>query len=86
MEAGKNDFMQQYKTISLKLKKRFLRKPNLAEVSDQYTALGKQLQHQDCPSLCRNVQPRCRKVRAVHGEQRSRSPGSGARGAAVLHR
>ncbi|KAL3178814.1 hypothetical protein MRX96_009487 [Rhipicephalus microplus] len=62
MEAGKNDFMQQYKTISLKLKKRFLRKPNLAEVSDQYTALGKQLQHQDCPhyaGMCSLAAAKC---------------------------
>lgn len=62
MEAGKNDFMQQYKTISLKLKKRFLRKPNLAEVSDQYSALGKQLQHQDCPhyaGMCSLAAAKC---------------------------
>uniref|UniRef100_G3MNG0 Factor VIII intron 22 protein n=1 Tax=Amblyomma maculatum TaxID=34609 RepID=G3MNG0_AMBMU len=62
MESGRNDFMQQYKAISLKLKKRFLRKPNLAEVSDQYTALGKQLQHQDCPhyaGMCSIAAAKC---------------------------
>ncbi|CAN8002764.1 unnamed protein product [Ixodes hexagonus] len=62
METSKHDFMVQYKNISLKLKKRFLRKPNLAEVSDQYSALGKQLQHQGCPhyaGMCSLAAAKC---------------------------
>ncbi|XP_064462896.1 40-kDa huntingtin-associated protein-like [Ornithodoros turicata] len=56
------DFMQQYKSISQKLKKRFLRKPNLAEVSDQYSTLARQLQQQDCPQyagMCSMAAARC---------------------------
>ena len=30
------DFLTEYKTISNKLKKRFLRRPNVAEASDNY--------------------------------------------------
>ncbi|CAN8007837.1 unnamed protein product, partial [Ixodes pacificus] len=62
METNKQDFMVHYKNISSKLKKRFLRKPNLAEVSDQYTALGKQLQHLDCPhyaGMCSLAAAKC---------------------------
>lgn len=54
--------MQQYRGISQKLKKRFLRKPNLAEISDQYSALGKQLHQQDCPQyagMCSLAAARC---------------------------
>lgn len=44
-----NDFLTQYKLISNKLKKRFLRKPNVAEACEQFSKLAKDLQQQECP-------------------------------------
>jgi len=41
------DFLTEYKTISNKLKKRFLRRPNVAEASDNYRQLAKRLQDND---------------------------------------
>lgn len=49
MDSIRNDFLGQYKAISGKLKKRFLRKPNIAEASEQFGALTKELQQQECP-------------------------------------
>lgn len=49
MDSGRNDFLCQYKNISNKLKKRFLRKPNVAEASEQFSILTKELQRQECP-------------------------------------
>lgn len=49
MAASRSDFLTQYKTISSKLKKRFLRKPNIAEASEQFSSLAKQQQQQECP-------------------------------------
>jgi len=41
------DFLTEYKNISNKLKKRFLRRPNVAEASDNYRQLAKRLQDND---------------------------------------
>lgn len=49
MEASNHDFLAQYKAISAKLKKRFLRKPNIAEASAQFGILAKSLENQECP-------------------------------------
>jgi len=49
MESSHNDFLAQYKAISAKLKKRFLRKPNIAEASAQFNILAKHLENQECP-------------------------------------
>ncbi|XP_033630791.1 40-kDa huntingtin-associated protein-like [Asterias rubens] len=44
------DFLGRYRSISSKLKKRFLRKPNVAEASDQFGSLAKTLENQECSS------------------------------------
>lgn len=49
MESSRTDLLGQYKAISNKLKKRFLRKPNVAEASEQFSLLTKELQRQECP-------------------------------------
>lgn len=49
MEFSQNDFLAQYKAISAKLKKRFLRKPNISEASAQFSFLAKNLENQECP-------------------------------------
>ncbi|XP_072044574.1 40-kDa huntingtin-associated protein-like [Amphiura filiformis] len=56
------DFMGKYRNISSKLKKRFLRKPNVAEASDQFGSLAKTLQNQECApyaALCCLAKARC---------------------------
>lgn len=44
------DYNSSFKSISLKLRKRFLRKPNLSEAIDEYTALSRLLDSEDHPS------------------------------------
>lgn len=56
------DILQHYKTISNKLKKRFLKKPNVSEGSEQFGYLAKQLHYQNCPhyiGFCHLAQARC---------------------------
>ncbi|XP_052768104.1 40-kDa huntingtin-associated protein-like [Mya arenaria] len=56
------DILGKYRSISNKLKKRFLKRPNVAEGSEQYGALGKCLQQQECPqyaAFCYLAQARC---------------------------
>jgi len=48
---AKFDYNNSFKSISTKLKKRFLRKPNVTEAIDEYTALGKQLETEECFGL-----------------------------------
>lgn len=43
------DFLGKYRSISNKLKKRFLKKPNVAEGSEQFASLAKTLRQQECP-------------------------------------
>jgi hypothetical protein len=45
------DYNATFKSISLKLKKRFLRKPNVADAIEEYTALSRQLESEDCFGL-----------------------------------
>lgn len=49
MESPHNDFLAHYKAISAKLKKRFLRKPNITDASAQFNILAKNLENQECP-------------------------------------
>ncbi|KAI0207645.1 40-kDa huntingtin-associated protein [Lamellibrachia satsuma] len=61
------DFLGQYRHISNKLKKRFLKKPNVAEGSKQFGDLSKALKTQECPSyagLCCLAQARCEQTLA----------------------
>jgi tetratricopeptide (TPR) repeat protein len=56
------DVLQQYRNISNKLKKRFLKKPNISEGSEQFAGLAKQLKSQECPQyagFCNLAQARC---------------------------
>ncbi|KAH3861555.1 hypothetical protein DPMN_024487 [Dreissena polymorpha] len=56
------DILGKYRSISNKLKKRFLKRPNIAEGSEQYGALAKGLQQQECPqyaAFCYLAQARC---------------------------
>ena len=41
------EFLTEYRNISNKLKKRFLRRPNVSEASDQFRQLGKRLEDGD---------------------------------------
>uniref|UniRef100_T1JBR8 Uncharacterized protein n=1 Tax=Strigamia maritima TaxID=126957 RepID=T1JBR8_STRMM len=43
------EILTQYRNISNKLKKRLLRKPNVAEACEQFSKLAKDLQRQECP-------------------------------------
>ncbi|XP_064644443.1 40-kDa huntingtin-associated protein-like [Lineus longissimus] len=56
------DVLGKYKHISNKLKKRFLKKPNVAEGSEQFASLAKVLREQECPQyagFCCLAQARC---------------------------
>ncbi|XP_058877179.1 40-kDa huntingtin-associated protein-like [Acipenser ruthenus] len=60
--AAEGDFLLRYRTVSNKLKKRFLRKPNVAEASEQFGQLAKELKQQDCPqyaAFCNLAMARC---------------------------
>ncbi|KAK6170110.1 hypothetical protein SNE40_018585 [Patella caerulea] len=57
-----NDVLNRYRTVSNKLKKRFLKKPNLAEGIEQFGNLAKGLKQQECPQyagFCCLAQARC---------------------------
>lgn len=57
-----SDFLQQYRNITNKLKKRFLKKPNVSEGSEQFASLSKQLRSQEChqyAGFCQLAQARC---------------------------
>ncbi|XP_003707016.2 40-kDa huntingtin-associated protein [Megachile rotundata] len=56
------DFLTKYHNISNKLKKRFLRKPNVAEASDQFTALAIECEQKELwqyAGLCSLTAARC---------------------------
>ncbi|XP_016089128.1 factor VIII intron 22 protein-like [Sinocyclocheilus grahami] len=60
--AAEGDFLMRYRAVSNKLKKRFLRKPNVAEASEQFGQLAKELKQQDCPqyaAFCNLAMARC---------------------------
>lgn len=42
------DYNATFKAISVKLKKRFLRKPNVSDAIEEYTSLSKQLENEEC--------------------------------------
>jgi hypothetical protein len=46
-----SDYNATFKSISTKLKKRFLRKPNVSEAIEEYTLLSKQLENEECFGL-----------------------------------
>uniref|UniRef100_UPI003590099C 40-kDa huntingtin-associated protein-like n=1 Tax=Myxine glutinosa TaxID=7769 RepID=UPI003590099C len=56
------EFWARYRGISSKLRRRFLRKPNLAEAGEQFGHLSKELKQQDClqyAGFCSLAQARC---------------------------
>ncbi|XP_066291408.1 40-kDa huntingtin-associated protein-like isoform X1 [Branchiostoma lanceolatum] len=56
------DFLTKYRAVSSKLKKRFLRKPNVAEASEQFGSLSKDLLEHDNPhyaGFCCLAMARC---------------------------
>uniref|UniRef100_A0A3Q4I1C6 Coagulation factor VIII associated n=1 Tax=Neolamprologus brichardi TaxID=32507 RepID=A0A3Q4I1C6_NEOBR len=62
--AAEGDFLARYRAVSNKLKKRFLRKPNVAEASEQFgeCQLAKELKQQDClqyAAFCNLAMARC---------------------------
>uniref|UniRef100_A0A6Q2X4X9 Factor VIII intron 22 protein n=1 Tax=Esox lucius TaxID=8010 RepID=A0A6Q2X4X9_ESOLU len=63
--AAEGDFLMRYRAVSNKLKKRFLRKPNVAEASEQFGKLinlAKELKQQDClqyAAFCNLAMARC---------------------------
>ncbi|XP_066212827.1 40-kDa huntingtin-associated protein [Saccopteryx leptura] len=66
-EAG--DFLARYRQVSNKLKKRFLRKPNVAEAGEQFGQLGRELRAQEClpyAAWCQLAVARCHQA-LFHG-------------------
>lgn len=66
-EAG--DFLARYRQVSNKLKKRFLRKPNVAEAGEQFAQLGRELRAQEClpyAAWCQLAVARCQQA-LFHG-------------------
>ncbi|XP_044252928.1 40-kDa huntingtin-associated protein [Tribolium madens] len=62
LEPSGADILEQYHTISSKLKKRFLRKPNVTEACESFSSLGKQCEASELPSyagLCWISSARC---------------------------
>uniref|UniRef100_A0A8C6MM25 Coagulation factor VIII associated 2 n=1 Tax=Nothobranchius furzeri TaxID=105023 RepID=A0A8C6MM25_NOTFU len=60
--AAEADFLARYRAVSNKLKKRFLRKPNVAEASEQFGQLAKELKQQDWlqyAAFCNLAMARC---------------------------
>ncbi|XP_061585946.1 40-kDa huntingtin-associated protein-like [Cololabis saira] len=60
--AAEGDFLARYRAVSNKLKKRFLRKPNVAEASEQFGQLAKELKQQEClqyAAFCNLAMARC---------------------------
>jgi len=56
------EFLNEYRSISNKLKKRFLRRPNVSEASDHFKQLGKRLDDTDEPQyagFCHLATGRC---------------------------
>ena len=56
------DVLGQYRAITSKLKRRFLKKPNVSEASSQFGSLAKELKRQDCPQyagFCSLAKARC---------------------------
>lgn len=56
------DFLTKYQNVSTKLKKRFLRKPNVAEASDQFSALATECEQKELwqyAGLCSLAAARC---------------------------
>ncbi|XP_076459467.1 40-kDa huntingtin-associated protein-like [Babylonia areolata] len=57
-----SDILSRYRAVTNKLKKRFLKKPNVAEGSEQFASLAKTLKIQECPQysgFCYLAQARC---------------------------
>ncbi|XP_051899002.1 40-kDa huntingtin-associated protein isoform X1 [Pristis pectinata] len=62
MAAAEADFLLRYRAVSNKLKKRFLRKPNVAEASEQFGQLAKELKQEEClqyAGFCNLAVARC---------------------------
>lgn len=56
------DVLGQYRSVTAKLKRRFLKKPNVSEASGQFGTLSKELKRQDCPQyagFCCLAKARC---------------------------
>ena len=56
------DVFGNYRTINNKIKKRFLKKPNFSEASEQFGTLTRVLKHQECPQyagFCCLAKARC---------------------------
>lgn len=67
--AESGDFLARYRQVSSKLKKRFLRKPNVAEASEQFAQLGRELRAQEClpyAAWCQLAVARCQQA-LFHG-------------------
>ncbi|KAF2899476.1 hypothetical protein ILUMI_06689 [Ignelater luminosus] len=62
VDSSGTDILDQYKHISNKLKKRFLRKPNVTEACDSFTSLGQYCENIEMPSyagMCWIAAARC---------------------------
>ena len=56
------DVFSNYRSITNKVKRRFLKKPNFSEASEQFATLTRVLKHQECPQyagFCCLAKARC---------------------------
>lgn len=67
------DYNAAFRNTSLKLKKRFLRKPNVAEAIEEYTLLGRQLENEECFGLAASCMQQVAKCYQSVGNQVSAS-------------
>jgi hypothetical protein len=67
------DYNAAFKSTSLKLKKRFLRKPNVAEAIEEYNLLSRQLESEECFGLAASCMQQVAKCYQSVGNQVSAS-------------
>jgi tetratricopeptide (TPR) repeat protein len=67
------DYNAAFKATSLKLKKRFLRKPNVSDAIEEYNALSRQLENEECYGLSAYCQQQVGKIYKSIGNSISES-------------
>uniref|UniRef100_A0A8B9U125 Factor VIII intron 22 protein n=1 Tax=Anas zonorhyncha TaxID=75864 RepID=A0A8B9U125_9AVES len=79
--SGDGDFLSRYRLVSAKLRRRFLRKPNVAEAAEQFAALARELRAQESlpyAAWCQLAVARCAQS-LFHGPAEAAALGEAAR-------
>ncbi|NXV50059.1 F8I2 protein, partial [Uria aalge] len=79
--GGDGDFLSRYRLVSAKLRRRFLRKPNVAEAAEQFAALARELRAQESlpyAAWCQLAVARCAQS-LFHGPAEAAALGEAAR-------